>query len=168
MTDRQATVLRSERLELRPIDPAAAADLSNGGDGGFTWAPGGPYEGTRDACTMIASAVLSGVFDPDWGTYAVVRSVDGVAVGGIGFHGPPSEGSTEIGYDLADSARGNGYATEAARAVCAHALARDGVEAVVAHTEPGNTASQAVVGRVGFVRDGEGENGLFRFILRRV
>jgi len=167
MTDRQAPVLCSERLELRPIDSAAAADLSNGGDGGFTWAAGGPYQGTRDACTMLASAVLSGVFDPAWGTYVVVRSADGVAVGGIGFHGPPSEGSAEIGYDLADSARGNGYATEAARAVSGYALGRAEVDVVVAHTEPGNTASQAVVGRAGFVRDGEGENGLFRFTLRQ-
>ncbi|MBC3843270.1 GNAT family N-acetyltransferase [Streptacidiphilus sp. 4-A2] len=128
---------------------------------------GGPYEGTRDACTMISSAEIAGVFDPAWGAYAVIRTEDGTAVGGIGFHGPPSEGVAEIGYDLADSARGNGYATEAARTLCAYALARAEVELVVAHTEPGNTASQAVVARAGFVREGDGENGLYRFTLRR-
>jgi RimJ/RimL family protein N-acetyltransferase len=167
MTDSTAAVLRGERLELRPIDPTAATDLSTGGDGGFTWAAGGPYQGTRDASTMIAGAALAGVFDPAWGAYAVVRTEDGVAVGGIGFHGPPSEGSAEIGYDLADSARGNGYATEAARVVCAYALEQAGVDLVVAHTEPANTASQAVVTRAGFVRDGEGEDGLYRFTLQR-
>lgn len=167
MTDGTASVLRSDRIELRPIDSVAAVDLSTGGDGGFTWASGGPYEGTRDASTMIANAALAGVFDPAWGAYAIVRTEDGVAVGGIGFHGPPSEGSAEIGYDLADSARGNGYATEAARTVCAYALGQAGVDTVVAHTEPDNAASQRVVARAGFRRDGEGENGLYRFTLRR-
>jgi len=167
MTDRTATVLRCDRLELRPIDPKAAADLSGGGDGGFSWAPGGPYEGTRDACAALSGAALAGVFDPGWGAYAIVRTEDGRALGGVGFHGPPSGGVVEIGYDLADSVRGHGYATEAARAVCAYALEQPGVELVVAHTEPDNSASQRVVARVGFVRDGEGENGLYRFTLRQ-
>ncbi|QMU74443.1 GNAT family N-acetyltransferase [Streptacidiphilus sp. PB12-B1b] len=167
MTAGRARTLRSERLELRPVGYAAATDLSTGGDGGFAWAPGGPGEGTRDAATLVALAVLSGDFDPAWGSYVIVRRQDGTAVGGIGFHGPPDDGSAEIGYDLADSARGRGYATEAARTLCRHVLNRPGIDLVVAHTEPGNTASQAVVARAGFVRDGEGGDGLYRFTLRR-
>ena len=167
MTDRTASVLRCDRLELRPIGPKAAADLSDGGNGGLTWAAGGPYQGTRDACTALAGAAHAGVYHPDWGAYAIVRTEDGRALGGVGFHGPPSDGVVEIGYDLADSVRGHGYATEAALALCGYALEQPGVELVVAHTEPANTASQAVVDRVGFVRDGEGEDGLYRFTLRR-
>ena len=168
MTDRTATVLRSDRIELRPIDPKSAADLCGGGDGGFDWVAGGPYEGTRDACAALSGAALAGVFDPDWGAYAIVRTEDGRALGGVGFHGPPSGGVVEIGYDLADSARGLGYATEAARAVCGYALEQSEVEVVVAHTDPENSASQRVVARVGFTRDGEGENGLYRFTLTRL
>jgi RimJ/RimL family protein N-acetyltransferase len=168
MTDRGDRVLHSERLDLRPLDYAAATDLSTGGDGGYDWAPGGPYQGTRDAATMLANAVLRGQFDPAWGCYVMVRTGDGVAVGGIGFHGPASEGAAEIGYDVTASARGKGYAAEAVRAVSGYALRQPGVELVVAHTDPDNVASQAVVDRDGFVRDGEGEDGLFRFVLRQV
>jgi RimJ/RimL family protein N-acetyltransferase len=166
MTDGSADVLRADRLALHPISAAAAADLSTGGDGGFTWVAGGPYQGTRDASSMTAKAAEAGVFDPAWGVYAIVRTEDGLAVGGIGFHGPPSEGTAEIGYDVAESARGNGYAAEAARTVCAYALAKAEVHTVVAHTEPTNVPSQSVVTRAGFTRDGFGEDGLFRFVLR--
>ncbi|MFC1417638.1 GNAT family N-acetyltransferase [Streptacidiphilus cavernicola] len=157
---------RSERIELRVITPAAAAELAPGtGDGGFSWAPGGPYEGTRDACGMIVKAVEGGVYDPGWGAFAIVRLADGAAVGGAGFHGPPDEGSVEIGYDLAESARGQGFATEAVRLLTGYALAAPGVSRVLAHTEPANTASQAVLLRAGFVRDGDSEDGLPRFVL---
>ena len=167
MTDSTDGRLYADRLQLHPIGPESAVDLSTGGAGGFRWVADGPYEGTRDACTMAAKAAQAGVFAPRWGVYAVVRTEDGAAVGGIGFHGPPSEGSAEIGYDLAASQRGRGYATEAVAVISAFALDQPEVDVVVAHTEPGNTASQAVVVRAGFVRDGEGEDGLFRFVLRR-
>jgi RimJ/RimL family protein N-acetyltransferase len=165
-TDVGTGILRADRVALHPVSAAAAADLSTGGDGGFSWVPGGPFQGTRDAASMVAKAAEAGLFDPAWGVYAIVRTEDGLAVGGIGFHGPPSEGSAEIGYDIADSARGNGYATEAARAVCGYALAKPEVDTVVAHTDPANVPSQAVVARAGFTRDGFGEDGLYRFVLR--
>ena len=163
-----ATVLvpRSERIELRVITPASAAELAGEiGDGGFVWAPGGPYGGTRDACRMIVKAAEGGVYQPGWGAFAIVRLEDGAAIGGVGFHGPPDAGSVEIGYDLAESARGRGFATEAVRLLTAHALAVPGVTRVLAHTDPANTASQAVLLRAGFVRDGDNEDGLPRFLL---
>ena len=157
---------RTDRIELRVISPEAAAELSAGtGSGGFSWAPGGPYEGTRDACGMIVKAAQAGVYDPAWGAFAIIRLEDGAALGGAGFHGPPDAGTVEIGYDLAESARGQGFATEAVRQLTARALAAVGVTAVVAHTEPSNAASQAVLLRVGFVRDGHSEEGLPRFVL---
>ena len=158
---------RSERIELRAITPAAAAELAAGtGDGGFVWAPGGPYEGTRDACGMIVKAAEAGVYDPRWSAFAILRLEDGAALGGAGFHGPPNpDGSVEIGYDLAESARGQGFATEAVGLLTAYALDVPEVSVVLAHTEPANTASQAVLLRAGFVRDGDNEDGLSRFVL---
>ncbi|MHA6761519.1 GNAT family N-acetyltransferase [Streptacidiphilus sp. PAMC 29251] len=148
------------------ITPAAAAELAGGtGYGGFSWAPGGPYEGTRDACGMIVKAAGAGIYDPAWGAFAIIRLEDGAALGGAGFHGPPSLGSVEIGYDLAASARGHGFATEAVGLLTAYALADPEVALVLAHTEPGNTASQAVLHRSGFLRDGANEDGLPRFVL---
>jgi RimJ/RimL family protein N-acetyltransferase len=165
MTSGTSPVPRTERIELRVITPAAAVQVAAGtGDGGFVWAPGGPYEGTRDACGMIVKAAEIGVYDPNWSAFAIIRLADGAALGGAGFHGPPEAGAVEIGYDLAESARGRGYATEAVGLLTAYALAVAEVDVVLAHTEPDNTASQAVLLRSGFVRDGDSEDGLPRFV----
>lgn len=160
--------LRTDRIELRAIGPDAAEALARGGDGGFNWVPDGPFQGTRDACGGLVRAAEGGVFEPEWGVFAIVRLNDGAAVGGAGFHGPPSRGGVEIGYDLAASARGNGYVTEAVGLLTAYALAGEGVARVVAHTEPDNTASQAVLLRSGFRRDGVGDDGLPRFVVDSV
>jgi len=50
------------------------------------------------------------------------------------------------------SGRGHGWATDAARVLSEWALAQPEVEAVMATTDPLNTASQAVLERVGFKR----------------
>lgn len=55
----------------------------------------------------------------------------------------------EIYYSLAPSAWGRGYATEAAAAVLAHALGPMGLSEVFAEVDEGNTASVAVIERLG-------------------
>ena len=71
-------------------------------------------------------------------------------VGTIGFHGPPNPaGSVTVGYGLAPGARGQGYATEALRAVVAWALAQPEVVVVEADTTHANLPSQRVMERAG-------------------
>ncbi|MEU9446337.1 GNAT family N-acetyltransferase [Streptomyces sp. NPDC048304] len=160
-------VIPAERVTLTGVRPAAARDLRLGGDGGFGWLDGGPYEGTRDAAGMLVKAYEAGVHRPEFGVFVLVRREDGRAIGGIGFHGVPDEdGRVEIGYDLVEGARGQGYATEALRALADWALARDDVSSVFATVDRDNTASQAVVGRAGFTQvSDEGEE--FAYELRR-
>lgn len=55
----------------------------------------------------------------------------------------------EIFYSLAPASWGRGYATEAARAVVAHALGTLGLPEVLAEVDEGNAASVAVVKRLG-------------------
>jgi len=55
----------------------------------------------------------------------------------------------EIFYSLAPGSWGRGYATEAARAVMDHALGPLGLPEVLAEVDEGNTASVAVVKRLG-------------------
>jgi RimJ/RimL family protein N-acetyltransferase len=55
---------------------------------------------------------------------------------------------TEVGWHLHPDAWGQGYATEAATAILAHA-ARSGIKPVLAVTNPANEASQAVCRRLG-------------------
>lgn len=146
-------VLPGDRLTLRGVTPASAIDLTLGGDGGFAWLDGAPFEGTREAAGMVVKAYEEGVHRPEFGLFAIVRREDGLAVGGIGFHGvPDEEGRAEIGYDLVEGARGRGHATEAVETLARWALARDDVRSLCATVEEGNTASQRVVTRAGFTR----------------
>ncbi|AZQ40487.1 N-acetyltransferase [Streptomyces cyaneochromogenes] len=150
---RNNLVIPTDRLTLQGVTPASAADLRTGGDGGFEWVGGGPFEGTREAAGMMVKAYEEGVHRPEWGLFVLVRREDGRAVGGMGFHGVPDEqGHAEVGYDLAEAARGHGYATEALRALSEHALARDDVQLLVAAIETDNLPSQGVATRAGYVR----------------
>ncbi|WP_371670639.1 GNAT family N-acetyltransferase [Streptomyces sp. NBC_00289] len=162
-------VIEADRLTLQGVTPAAAADLRTGGDGGFEWAAEGPFEGTREAAGMTVKAYEAGVHRPEFGLFTLVRREDGRAVGGMGFHGAPDgDGRAEIGYDLVEAARGNGYATEALRALAGWALARDDVRSLFATVERDNPPSQAVLARAGFVQVSEDgvEEGLLAYELR--
>ncbi|SEO28438.1 GNAT family N-acetyltransferase [Actinacidiphila rubida] len=145
-------VLTQGRLTLREQLPDDAAQLADGKPASLVWIDGVPGDGTSRAASMTVAAAKAGVYQPGWGLFAVIRTEDGVAVGGTGFHGPPDHGSVEIGYDLSESARGEGWATDAARALSEWALAQPEVMVVLATTEPENVASQAVLERVGFTR----------------
>lgn len=59
----------------------------------------------------------------------------------------------EIGWRLATACWGHGYATEAARAVLAHAWTVVRLEAVVSFTTVGNVRSRAVMERLGMRYD---------------
>ncbi|GAA2514934.1 GNAT family N-acetyltransferase [Streptomyces gobitricini] len=152
--------VRSARLLLCEVSPNVGADLRAGGSGGFTWADGGPPEGTRIAGGLAARAGEAGTYRPGWGPYAIVRAADRRAVGAIGFHAAPgADGRAEIGYDVVEGARGNGYATEALRALTDWAFTRPGPTVLRAVVDHGNAPSHRVVTRAGFTRAAEGEDG---------
>jgi RimJ/RimL family protein N-acetyltransferase len=148
-------VLGDGRVELREQLPPEAARIADGLPADLRWVDDVPCEGTVVAARMVVTAFNSGRYVPGWGAFTILRAADGVAVGGIGFHGPPSEGLVEIGYDLSVSARGAGLATDAVRLLSAWALGQPGVRAVVATTEHANLPSQAVLSRAGFSRVAE-------------
>ncbi|MFZ4236568.1 GNAT family N-acetyltransferase [Streptomyces murinus] len=159
-------VLRSERLTLTGVRPAAARDLALGGDGGFDWIGDGPEEGTRDAARMLLKAYEAGVHRPEFTSFTLVRTEDGRAVGALGFHGAPDEdGRVEIGYNLVEEARGQGYATEALRALSRWALAREDVRTLYARAQKTNTASQRVLVRAGFEPAGAIDDRLLAYEL---
>lgn len=154
-------LLRAERVVLREVLPDEAAELKEGRTAGLDWADGGPFEGTRVAAGMLVGAARAGLFAPGWGMFLIIRTEDGTAVGGIGFHGPASDGVAEVGYDLCESARGHGYATEALRRLTAEALSRPDVSSVVARTEPENAPSRRVLELAGYVHTPEHDSDEF-------
>ncbi|MGW3095084.1 GNAT family N-acetyltransferase [Streptomyces sp. NPDC001102] len=144
--------IESDRLRLREVTPAEAAELRAGRDAGFTWLGGDPGDGSREAAGMLVRAHEAGLHRPGWGMYVLIRAEDGRAVGGMGFHGPSDQGSAEIGFDLHPEARGHGYATEALITLSRWALTDPGTDTVIATTTPDNTPSQRVMERAGFAR----------------
>ena len=88
-------------------------------------------------------------------TFAVVEAATGEAVGGVGivFRHPP--GAAEPGAWILEEKRGQGLAEHATRLLCNWALTTDtGIARVQATVEPWNVASQRVLEKLGFRREG--------------
>lgn len=111
--------------------------------------------------------------EPPQGRWAVQRQADGVVVGGLVIRRlPPATEDLEVSWQLDPRAWGQGYATEAARALVAWAFSHDPDE-LFAVARPNNTRAIASAKRigmhwvgetlgVGFCR-GSGEGDAFRF-----
>ena len=81
--------------------------------------------------------------------------VDKQIVGVTGFKEPPtSNGMVEIGYGIAPSQQKQGFATEAVKLLLKEAFSRTEIQVVIAHTAPSNRASQRVLEKNGFSREG--------------
>jgi RimJ/RimL family protein N-acetyltransferase len=86
--------------------------------------------------------------------YVIEDTSDGKLLGGASLHHfDPLRDAVEVGYWLFVDARGRGVATRAVRELCEHAL-RNGIWRVEAHVRIGNIASEKVLGRLGFAREG--------------
>lgn len=88
--------------------------------------------------------------------YTTLRAEDGAEVGQCGFKGPPdAAGMVEIAYGTAPAFAGQGYATEAARALVEIAFSRPVVSVVRAHTFAATNASAHILRKIGFRSLGE-------------
>lgn len=91
-----------------------------------------------------------------YGFWAVVEKASGRLLGETGFLDahrdvrPPLEGVPEVGWILARSAWGQGYATEAVRAVLAWGDTQFGMPRTACIISPDNLASFNVARKVGF------------------
>ena len=82
-------------------------------------------------------------------------SLDGMPIGGTGFHRRQGPTTLEIGYWIGVQHVGHGYATELARALTETAFEQPGIDAVEIHHDRSNVASGAVPARLGFRLVGE-------------
>jgi [ribosomal protein S5]-alanine N-acetyltransferase len=81
---------------------------------------------------------------------AVTERATGALIGDGGLHPMGGVGpDVELGYTLARSAWGRGYATELGRALIEYAFTVLRVPRVVAQVEPANTASRNVLAKLG-------------------
>ena len=86
--------------------------------------------------------------------YVIEDTTDGSILGGVTLrHFDPMRGVIEVGYWLFAEARGRGLATRAVRAVAREAFAT-GISRIEANVRIGNDASERVLERAGFTREG--------------
>jgi RimJ/RimL family protein N-acetyltransferase len=110
------------------------------------WMTGYPLDGDTRACMAYISQLSvkgGGDGSSPFGYYQMLE--DGVVVGGIGFHGPPTRNVVEVGYGVVEEARGRGLATQALLLMLDVAAGLEGVQRVVGRTEESNVASQRVM-----------------------
>jgi len=88
----------------------------------------------------------------EWRQWGI--SLDGALIGDIGLRTFDQARQGEIGFTLAPSARGKGYAFEACSLVLAHAFGELRFHRVVAAIDPANAAAAALLARLGFRREG--------------
>jgi len=144
------TDVRTSRLLLHAIDVAEAERIVARSAGpADSWADDFPFEGDVGAVGGFLRATAALGEQQPFGYYRITRLSDGRAVGGIGFKGQPDNGCVEIGYGLAPSARGHGYAAEAVIALLTIA-ADHGLFSVIADTTLDNIASQRTLIGAGF------------------
>ena len=95
------------------------------------------------------------------GLWAVERLDDGSFIGFIGLAAPHFEAhftpAVEVGWRLARSAWGHGFATEGARAALEWGFETLGLPEIVSFTIPANRRSRAVMERLGMTRDPVGD-----------
>ena len=143
--------VQTERLLIRSLAAEDAPALAAiWGDADVTRFMGGPrdYEQTRR--DLLAEAA-EGVADPADTLYPVIERSSGRIVGDCGFlkKDVDGEAQTELIYVFAKSAWGNGYATEAARALGTFAAERLGLSRLIALIDPENRASARVAEKAG-------------------
>lgn len=147
---------RSERLLLRPVWPEDWQGVLSGiADEGvvrnLASAPW-PYR-EQDARAFTAMPI-----DPLSPRFLITRARDAQVVGCIGIDPPPAEdgenaGTIEVGYWIARPHWGQGYASEAGRAILS--IARTlGYKRVIASHFLDNPASGKVLEKLGFVSTG--------------
>lgn len=158
--------LETERLVLRPVtaDDAAAvfAYASNPNVTRFTL-----FETHRtidDSRWFVVDYVRSRYASQEPDPLAItLREENGRMIGSIGAHWVSQpDGTMELGYTIGEPYWGRGLVVEACRAVVRHVFIDYAVERLQARVISGNAASERVLQKLGFTREGVLRSTVFR------
>jgi RimJ/RimL family protein N-acetyltransferase len=151
VTSLSIPTLTTERLILRPPVEADFADYFVFMASSRSRHMGGPYEkwpAWGMFCHDIACWTLFG-----HGALMIEVRATGQCVGQVGINHGPMFPEKELGWLLYEGFEGQGYATEAGRALRDWGLAQPGIATLVSYFDPDNAASMAVARRLGAVPD---------------
>lgn len=152
--------LTTERLLVREweLDDAEAALAIYGATDVTRWLT--PAMGLVDDLTAMRSVLEAWIHDqpnmlPPRGRWAVEHRETGEVIGGLAIRLlPPYEEDLELSWQLRPEAWGNGYASEAARALARWAFTQD-IDELFAVARPNNTRAIGTARRVGMEWVGE-------------
>lgn len=159
-------MIRLIRADLRLLDAALTGDEALAAALGHPVAPG--WVSFRQALQRTRDAAAADSESSVWGSRFFVTDDPLELVGWGGFKGPPNDGVVELGYEIAEPRQGRGLATAATRAMVEEASADERVHTVIAHTLAEPNASNRVLEKAGFSRDGQAEEDgtpLWRYAL---
>lgn len=151
-TSRLLLPLFTYQLMLAAIDGRAMFSRQSG----FAVADDWPNQDLLEALPFIAAPAGKNPALEEWSRLLVLhkeQSPTGVAlvIGEAGFKGlPDGDGVVEIGYGVATSYRGRGFASEAVAALCTWAFRNKAVTRIRAECLATNVGSIGVLKRVGF------------------
>jgi RimJ/RimL family protein N-acetyltransferase len=150
------TRITTARVSIRPVSGADLDDLFeiNGDDAVTRFLPYATWRTAADASAwlerMEALAQAGGAQQ-----LVVERNEDRKVIGTVLlFRFDEGSARLELGYALGRAYWRQGYASEALRAVCNHAFRQLSVRRIEAEVDPLNTASNALLLALGFVREG--------------
>lgn len=143
--------LTTDRLRLRglTIDDADALFPVLSDAELMTWWSSAPHKNVAETRAYFAPRLDRA----GWRCWAITLRDDDTAIGWVAAGEKRQGGVTEIGYLLSRDHWGRGIAAEAVSAVIDRLFA-EGQRRVFADTDPENTASLALLERLGFKREG--------------
>ncbi len=157
--------LETERLLLRPFCMSDAPTVQRlAGDYAIAKTTGTiphPYEDGM-AEEWIATHAPNVRTGQSW-AWAVMRRADEALLGAMGLGRDAKNNSAELGYWIGKPYWGNGYGTEAARAVVAHGFAALDLHRIHARHMASNPASGRIMQKIGMVQEGRLREAEVRF-----
>lgn len=175
-------ILKTDRLLIRPLALGDASDFKHLLDAAFGPEAYGSDEATRQLLhyNVLANAAHDALHQPPYEDRAIVLQTTTALIGAVGFapclapfgqlpsFGGASGYTPEVGlfWALLPEHWGNGYATEAARAMVSYAFEELHLLRIVATTEHDNHQSVAVMRRLGMTieRNPSPEPGWFQTV----
>jgi RimJ/RimL family protein N-acetyltransferase len=142
-------VVETERLLLRKWDDEDAARVAHiyAKLEVMTFIPGGVWSADRTARTIARMRELD--TEHGYGFYPIVVKSLGKVIGHCGLGRLEQTPETEVAYLLDSPYWGQGYASEAVRAIITHAFSRLNISRIVAVAFPENIRSISVMRSVG-------------------
>lgn len=147
-------IIETPRLHLRPMTradaPAAFVWCSDPSVNRFMTYP--LYSEAEEVTAWLTRMET----DPGVMLCGIKRVADGLLIGSISLSRKPNTTALNLGYNLRRDCWGQGYATEASRALLAHAQELGHRDFIACHALA-NVGSEKVLKRCGFVFDHDGE-----------